>query len=74
MDVLINNAGVGVQALFDLADWGRIRTLLLTNVFAVTRLTAALVPAMVERGPRRNPLHGPGRRAGRDARSGGLLG
>jgi short-subunit dehydrogenase len=50
VDVLINNAGVGDQSLFDLADWGRTRTLLFTNIFAVTRLTAALVPAMVERG------------------------
>ncbi len=50
VDVLINNAGVGDQALFDLADWARTRAVLHTNVFAVARLTAALVPAMVARG------------------------
>lgn len=50
VDVLINNAGVGDQALFDYADWGRTRQLLGTNVRAVTQLCAAWVPAMVARG------------------------
>ena len=50
VDVLINNAGIGDQALFDLADWGRTRAVLNTNVLALARLTAALVPSMVERG------------------------
>jgi uncharacterized protein len=50
VDVLINNAGVGDQALFDRADWGRIRRVLHTNVIAVAQLTAALVPSMVQRG------------------------
>jgi uncharacterized protein len=50
VDVLINNAGIGDQALFDAADWARTRQLLHTNVVAVARLTALLVPPMVERG------------------------
>ena len=50
VDVLVNNAGVGDQALFDRADWGRIRQVLHTNVLAVVQLTAAVVPSMVERG------------------------
>lgn len=50
VDVLVNNAGVGDQALVDHADWARVRSLLRTNVLAVVQLTMALVPAMVERG------------------------
>lgn len=50
VDVLINNAGLGGQALFDAADWTRTRQVLHTNVVAVAQLTALLVPSMVERG------------------------
>src|SRR5436189_1169639 len=50
VDVLVNNAGVGDQALFDHTDWNRTRQLLHTNVLAVAHLTTALVPAMVARG------------------------
>ena len=50
VDVLINNAGVGDQALFDQADWPRTRQLLLTNVLAPVQLCSALVPAMISRG------------------------
>jgi hypothetical protein len=50
VDVLVNNAGVGDQALADQADWTRVRNMLRTNVLAVAQLTTALVPAMVERG------------------------
>jgi len=50
VDVLVNNAGVGDQALVDRTDWGRVRRVLHTNVVAVAQLTAALVPPMVERG------------------------
>lgn len=50
VDVLINNAGLGDQALFDAADWTRTRQVLHTNVVAVAQLTALLVPSMVERG------------------------
>ena len=50
IDVLVNNAGVGDQALADRADWARVRNVLRTNVLAVAQLTTALVPAMVDRG------------------------
>ena len=50
IDVLVNNAGVGDQALADQADWPRVRNVLRTNVLAVAQLTTALVPAMVDRG------------------------
>ena len=50
VDVLVNNAGVGDQALADQADWTRVRNMLHTNVLAVAQLTTALVPAMVKRG------------------------
>ena len=50
VDVLVNNAGVGHEALADQADWARVRAVLRTNVLAVAQLTTALVPAMVERG------------------------
>jgi short-subunit dehydrogenase len=50
VDVLVNNAGVGQQALADQADWARVRNVLCTNVLAVAHLTTALVPAMVKRG------------------------
>lgn len=50
IDVLVNNAGAGYQALADQADWARVRSMLRTNVLAVAQLTTALVPAMVERG------------------------
>ena len=50
VDVLINNAGVGDQELFDREDWSRTRQVLHTNMLAVAQLTAALVPSMVARG------------------------
>jgi len=50
VDVLVNNAGVGHEALADQADWARVRAVLRTNVLAVAQLTTALVPAMVKRG------------------------
>jgi uncharacterized protein len=50
VDVLINNAGLGDQALFDATDWTRTRQILHTNVVGVVQLTALLVPSMVARG------------------------
>jgi hypothetical protein len=50
VDVLVNNAGVGDQVLFDWADWARTRQVLNTNVIGLTHLTAAFVPSMVEQG------------------------
>jgi uncharacterized protein len=49
IDILINNAGVGDQALYDQADWGRIQRMIAINTVAVARLTHGLVPAMVAR-------------------------
>jgi short-subunit dehydrogenase len=50
VEVLVNSAGVGHEALADQADWARVRNLLRTNVLAVAQLTTALVPAMVKHG------------------------
>jgi short-subunit dehydrogenase len=50
IDVLINNAGVGDQALYDQADWSRIHRLIQVNVVAVALLTQRLVGPMVARG------------------------
>lgn len=50
VDVLVNNAGVGDQTLFDRTDWSRTRRVLHTNVLAVVHLTGAFVPSMVQRG------------------------
>ncbi len=50
VDVLVNNAGVGLEALADQVEWARVQAVLRTNVLAVAQLTTALVPAMVERG------------------------
>lgn len=50
IDVLINNAGIGDQALFDQSDWKSQQRLIAVNVIAPLRLAHALVPGMVNRG------------------------
>lgn len=50
VDLLVNNAGIGVSDLFDRTPWDRTSDLLATNVVALVRLTHALVPGMVARG------------------------
>lgn len=50
IDVLVNNAGIGDQMLFDRSDWQRQQRLIAVNVLAPLRLTHALVPDMVARG------------------------
>ncbi len=50
VDVLVNNAGLGDQNLYDRADWSRIRQVVLVNVLALAFLTHRLVPAMVRKG------------------------
>jgi hypothetical protein len=50
VDILVSNAGVGDQELFDQAPWSRTRQVRHTNVLAVAQLTAAVVPSMVQRG------------------------
>jgi short-subunit dehydrogenase len=50
VDVLINNAGVGLQGLYDECDWDRVYGLIRLNVVALALLTRRLTPAMVARG------------------------
>lgn len=50
VDVLVNNAGLGDQELFDQSDWSRQKRLVDVNVVAPLRITHALVPGMVARG------------------------
>jgi len=49
IEVLINNAGLGDNAKFHQEEPGRIAEMLQVNVVALTELTRALLPAMVER-------------------------
>jgi short-subunit dehydrogenase len=49
IDFLINNAGLGDRGLFATAEPERIREILAVNVVALTTLTQALLPAMMER-------------------------
>ena len=50
IDVLVNNAGVGLMGMFDLADPARVVRMIDLNVTSLTMLTSALLPGMVERG------------------------
>ncbi|MDQ4063214.1 MAG: SDR family oxidoreductase [Actinomycetota bacterium] len=50
VDVLVNNAGIGDQHLYDKADWARVRRVLQVNILTPALLTHRLVPQMVERG------------------------
>jgi len=47
VDVLVNNAGAGIQGLYETSDWERVHALIRLNVIALTLLTRQLVPAMV---------------------------
>ena len=49
IDVLVNNAGVGVQDLYERSDWERVHALIRLNVVALALLTRRLVPAMIAR-------------------------
>jgi short-subunit dehydrogenase len=49
VDVLVNNAGVGVEGAFLQTDWPREREMLDVNVYALIRLTKAFLPQMVNR-------------------------
>jgi NAD(P)-dependent dehydrogenase (short-subunit alcohol dehydrogenase family) len=73
VDVLVNNAGVGDQALADRADWARVRTVLGTNVVAVA---ADHGPGASDGGTRAwgGAEHGLGGRADGDARGCGVFG
>jgi short-subunit dehydrogenase len=49
IDVLVNNAGLGVAGRFDRNDPARIGEVLQVNIVALTELTRLLLPGMVER-------------------------
>lgn len=50
IDVLVNNAGVGVQGNFAELDADRQRSMIKVNVLALTDLARALLPGMLRRG------------------------
>jgi short-subunit dehydrogenase len=50
VDVLVNNAGLGSQGLFDQIDWIKVAQILAVDVHAVAELTHRLLPPMVQRG------------------------
>ena len=50
LDVLVNNAGVGVGGRFTALDPTRLEELIVTNVMAVSRLMRHFLPAMLARG------------------------
>jgi short-subunit dehydrogenase len=49
VDFLINNAGLGDRGSFATADPQRVREMLAVNVVALTTLTRALLPAMIQK-------------------------
>ena len=49
VDVLVNNAGAGLQGLYDRSDWDRVYGLIRLNVVALALLTRRLTPVMVAR-------------------------
>lgn len=49
IDVLVNNAGVGLMGAFDLNDPDKLVSMIDLNVTSLTMLTRALLPAMVKR-------------------------
>jgi uncharacterized protein len=49
VDVLVNNAGVGVEGPFTENDWSRELEMINLNITALARLTKAIIPQMVNR-------------------------
>ncbi|MDP9100235.1 MAG: SDR family oxidoreductase [Verrucomicrobiota bacterium] len=49
VDFLINNAGLGDRGSFATSDPQRVREMLTVNIVALTTLTRALLPAMIQR-------------------------
>jgi hypothetical protein len=49
IDVLVNNAGVGLMGVFDRSDLAKTMAMIEINVSSLTLLTAALLPGMVAR-------------------------
>ena len=50
IDLLVNNAGLGMYASFDDVDWDHHRALIAVNMTALTELCHRFVPVMRERG------------------------
>jgi len=50
IEMLVNNAGVGVHGLFPQADWKTTEDMLNLNMMTLTHLTRLFLPAMLERG------------------------
>lgn len=50
ISLLINNAGLGDHGLFETSEWARVKPMLDVNIRALTRLTHALLPGLVQRG------------------------
>jgi len=48
-DLLVNNAGMGDYGAFVTSDWMKVESMLRLNVEALTHLTHALLPSMIER-------------------------
>jgi len=49
VDVLVNNAGAGLEGLYENSDWEKVYRLIRLNVVALALLTRRLTPAMVAR-------------------------
>jgi len=49
VDFLINNAGLGDRGTFVTAEWQRLHEMLAVNIAALTMLTRAILPAMIEK-------------------------
>jgi short-subunit dehydrogenase len=49
IDLLVNNAGLGDRGTFVTAEPERVREMLMVNIVALTTLTRALLPAMIEK-------------------------
>lgn len=50
VDVLVNNAGLGDVGTLASANWEKIQSCVMVNMHALTGLTHALLPGMIERG------------------------
>lgn len=50
ISLLINNAGCGDHGLFEESEWSRVQAMLDVNIQALTRITYALVPQLVQSG------------------------
>ena len=49
VEVLVNNAGAGIEGLYEESDWNRVYGLIRLNVVALALLTRRLTPGMVAR-------------------------